>query len=80
MKENKTFEFEEKVSYLHCIEYEADENDIETELALDEIRDGINAGDYENVDDIINDFRTTFGDSVKCIKDECPSVEYYEAN
>ena len=76
MKENKTFEFEEKVSYLHCIEYEADENDIETELAPDEIYDGINAGDYDNVDDIIHDFRNAFGDSVKYIEDGSPTVEY----
>lgn len=40
-KEKRTFEFSEIVTYRHCIEFEIDGEDVDAEIALDDICDKI---------------------------------------
>lgn len=76
MKEKKRFDFAENVTYNHSIEFEIDENDVDAEIALDDIYDRIEEGDYDCPEDIVHDFREVFGESVTFIEDGSPDVEY----
>lgn len=75
-KEKRTFEFSEIVTYRHCIEFEIGGEDVDAEIALDDICDKINSCDYDSVEGIIHDLRKAFGESVDFIRDGSPDVEY----
>ena len=76
MKVKKTFDFGEQVKYIHSIEFEIDEDDVEAECAIDDIVDRIDVGEYDSTDEIVHDFRKAFGESVEYIEDGSPDVEF----
>ena len=71
-----TFDYAEKVEFLHCIEVDTDDEELFNEVAHD-IADEMNAGCDDGTGMALSKFQEAFGkDKVTFKEDESGTVEY----
>ena len=71
-----TFDYAEKVEFLHCIEVDTDDEELFNEVA-DDIADEMNASCCDGTEIALSKFRKAFGaDKVTFKEDESGTVEY----
>lgn len=73
-----TFDYAEKVEFLHCIEVDTEDEELFGEIA-DDIADEMNAGCDDGTEMALRKFREAFGEDKVTFKEDGSGTVEYEA-